>query len=70
MVIRNVRLRWFVHVEHNDKSSAVADMGDRGHDRHGPKRGGAAVPLLRGELGPHLAQCGLGGDLPTCQVAS
>ena len=27
------------------KSSAVAEMGDRGHNRHGPKRGGAAVPL-------------------------
>ena len=35
-----------------DKSSAVAEMGDRGHNRHGPKRGGgAAVPLSR-ELGP------------------
>ena len=22
-----------------DKSSAVAEMGDRGHNRHGPKRG-------------------------------
>ena len=31
------------------KSSAVAEMGDRdrGHNRHGPKRGGAAVPLSR-----------------------
>jgi len=28
------------------KSSAVAEMGDRGHNRHGPKRGGA-VPFLR-----------------------
>jgi len=29
--------------------SAVAEMGDRGHNRHGPKRGGAAlaVPLSR-----------------------
>ena len=27
-----------------DKSSAVAEMGDRGHNRHGPKRGGV-VPL-------------------------
>jgi len=24
----------------NNKSSAVAEMGDRGHNRHGPKRGG------------------------------
>jgi len=29
-----------------NKSSAVAEMGDRGHNRYGPKRGGgAAVPL-------------------------
>jgi len=28
------------------KSSAVAEMGNRGHNRHGPKRGrGAAVPI-------------------------
>ena len=39
------------------KSSAVAEMGDRGHNGHGPKRGGAAVPLSR-ELGPSLIQCG------------
>jgi len=31
-----------------DKSSAVAEMGDRGHNRHGPKRWGwDAVPLSR-----------------------
>ena len=29
-----------------DKSSAVAEMGDRGHNRYGPKRGGA-VPFSR-----------------------
>jgi len=23
-----------------NKSSALAEMGDRGHNRHGPKRGG------------------------------
>ena len=41
------------------KSSAVAEMGDRGHSRHGPKiGGGGAVPLSR-ELGPLLVQCGL-----------
>jgi len=27
------------------KSTAVAEMGDRGHTTHGPKRGGGAVPL-------------------------
>ena len=51
-----------------DKSSAVAEMGDRGHNRHGPKRGGA-VPLSR-ELGPRLVQCGLGRGLLPYQVAS
>jgi len=25
--------------EKGNKSSAVAEMGDRGHNRHGPKRG-------------------------------
>jgi len=39
-----------------NKSSAVAEMGDRSHSRHGPKREGAAVPLSRGELGPRLTQ--------------
>jgi len=54
-----------------NKSSAVAEMGDRGHNRHGPKRGGgAAVPLSRGELGPHVTQCGLGRDILPYQVAS
>jgi len=35
--------------KHKDKykSSAVAEMGDRGHNRHGLKRRVGAVPLLR-----------------------
>jgi len=33
-------------------SSAVAEMGDRGHNRHGPKRGGGAVPLSRSAGNP------------------
>ena len=49
-----------------NKSSAVAEMGD---NRHGPKRRGAAVPLSP-ELGPRLAQCGLGRDLLPYQAAS
>ena len=44
------------------KTSAVAEMGDRGHSRHGPKRG-SAVPLSWGELGPRLTQYGLGRGL-------
>jgi len=31
-----------------NKSSAVPKMGDRGHNRHGPKTEGAAVPLSQG----------------------
>jgi len=45
-----------------NKSSALAEMGDRGHNRHGPKRGGLLC-LFRGQLGPRLAQCGLGRGL-------
>jgi len=33
-------------MQRENKSSAVAEMGDRGHNRYGPKRGGGAtVPL-------------------------
>jgi len=32
----------------NDKSLAVAEMGDRGHNRHGPKRGGLLCPFHGG----------------------
>ena len=28
-----------------NKSSAVAEMGDGGHNRHGPKRGGCCAPF-------------------------
>ena len=53
-----------------DKSSAVAEMGDRGHNRHGPKRG-AMLCAFRGALGTRLLiQCGLCGDLLPYQVAS
>jgi len=41
-----------------NKSSAVTEMGDRGHNRHRLKRGERLCPL-RGELGPRLKQCGL-----------
>jgi len=44
--------------------SAVAETGNCGHNRHGPKRRGYCAPFT-GELGPHLTQCGLGrGPLP------
>jgi len=45
-------------------------MGDRGHKRHGPKRGGLLCPLSREELGPHLTQRGLGRGLLPYQVAA
>ena len=51
-----------------DNSSAVAEMGERGHNRHAPKRG-AAVPLSR-DLGPRLVQCGLRRRLLPYQAAS
>ena len=35
---------------------------------HGLKTGGG-VPLFKGELGPHVTQCGLGRGLPQYQVA-
>jgi len=55
----------------HSKSSAVAEMGDRGHNRHGPTRGGAAVPLSRGSWVPvSLIHCGRGRDLLPYQVAS
>jgi len=43
---------------HLDPSSCLATI------HMGRKVGGAAVPLSRGELGPHLIQCGLGRGLP------
>jgi len=33
-----------IHYKVNN-SSAVAEMGDRGHNRHGPKRGGCCAPF-------------------------
>jgi len=41
-----------------------------GHNRHGPKIGGeGCAPFGRGELGPHLTQCGQGRGLHACQVS-
>jgi len=41
-----------------------------GHNRHGPKSAGAAVPISVGELDLHLTQCRLGRGLPPYQVVS
>jgi len=53
-----------------NKSSAVAETGDRLATIDLGRIEGAAVPLSGGEAGPHLTQCGLGRDLPPYQVAS
>jgi len=36
-----------------------------GRNRYGPKMGGCAS-FGKGELGPHLTQCGHGRGLPVC----
>jgi len=52
-----------------NKSSAVAEIGDRGHNRHGSKRGGCCATFAV-ELGPRLTQSRLGRGLPPYEVAS
>ena len=53
-----------------NKCSAV-DGRPFGHNRHGPKVGGAAVPpFWGGELGSNVAHCRLHRGLPPYQVAS
>jgi len=53
-----------------NKSSAVAEMGDRlAAIGMGREWGGAAVGA-GSPLGPHLTQCGLSRGLPLYQVAS
>ena len=53
-----------------NKSSAVAEMGDRGHNRHGPKEGGGVVPLSRSAGNPsNIYNVACAGVLPY-QVAS
>ena len=42
----------FLHNINN--STAIAEMGDRGHSRHGPQRGMLCPFHGRGVLGPHL----------------
>ena len=55
----------------NNKSSAVAEMGDRLATIDIGRKVGAALPLsIKGELGPYLTQCGVGQGLPPYEVAS
>ena len=51
--VYGIQRLWFVSCV--NKSSAVAEMSNRGHNRHGPKRGGCCA-LFAGELGPRLIQ--------------
>ena len=52
------------------KSSAVAETGDCGHSRHGPKTGLLCPVRGWADLGPRQTQCGLGQGLLPYQVAS
>jgi len=45
-------------------------MGDRGHNRHGPKRWRPCPFHGGGALGPRLTKCGLGRGILPYQVAS
>ena len=51
-----------------NKSSAVAEMGDRLARIDTGQKAGAPVPLSVGQLGPHLTQCRLGRGVPPYQV--
>ena len=54
-----------------NKSSAVAEIGDRGHSTHGPEsRGRGCYASFAGELSYRLTQCGLGRGPFLYQVAS
>jgi len=54
-----------------NKYSAVAEMGDHlATIDTALKLGGGCAPFRKGELGPHVTQCGHGQILPSYQVAS
>jgi len=55
---------------YHNKSSAVAEMGDRLATIDMGRKVGAAVPLSVWELDRRLTQCRLGRGLPPYQVAS
>ena len=62
-------LKWTKSKLSKDRSSAVAEMGDHGHNRHGPKRGSCCAPFSE-SWNPVLIQCGLGRGLLLYQVES
>jgi len=41
----HVHIHTILMYSNNNKSSAVAQMGDRGHNRHRPKTGGCCAPF-------------------------
>jgi len=51
-VVTNIHFASATPHAKSNKSSAVAERGDRGHNRHGPKKGGGAVPLSRSAGNP------------------
>ena len=59
-----------------NKCSAIAEMDDHlatidmGRKEGRGSGAGLLCPFWRGELGPHLKQCGLGRDIPPYQVSS
>ena len=74
MIIKKLTLlcvkQWTVINEiKKHKSAAVAEMGDCGHNRNGPKRGGDCCAPFAGELGPCVTQCGVGRAPLPYQVA-
>jgi len=46
-------------IMYSNKSSALAEMGDRIRTKWAEKRGGLLCPFPWRQLGPHLTQCGL-----------
>jgi len=54
----------------NSVPSGILTIQSFGHNRHGPRIRGLCPFFLGGELGPHLAQCGVGRGLPVvgCMV--
>jgi len=62
--------RHSMHVTLVNKSSAVAEMGDRLAQWGWAEKGGVLYHFPWWDLGPHLTQCGLGWGLPPHQVAS
>ena len=56
--------------EINNKSSAVAEMGDRSATIGMGRKCGVSAVGAASPLGPHLTQCGLGRGLPLYEVAS